>query len=841
MTLKETNSTSLVPITMKNNRPKSMESRGSTSTTSSHSHNTASQQSIRSARAVKVFGELVESENSLSYSPSPFPSKQRGLMDITNVSESSIVRELPFCKEDKKNVGKKSSVSKDDDDKDLKADRSVKTNNTSTSKRQEKKGRKLSDKTDIESIDISAITDEKANDKEYQGPSPFESIPLELTPQKPTKTMVEKENDPDNCSQKESSLPKKEDTKNQPPKEIVITKSSSKHVSIMSPKGRKRNLSIAKRKALQTKHRLSGSSKKRRAMMRNAQGALHLATKSVNQTINATREAKEMHLQYVTKQATKLRQEWKFEKEDAVAFFAEAENTKQQLLRIRRDIASDNARAKVENEQCQQQQRLLEVTKEIEFKSSVFVDHKKKLKQDEDNRRRLSTALKARFRKDRKANEEMIHLEKIEEEHESHEMRMGANRDVEEYKKRCAQERRESYAFRNAEGLRQRQEEQERKAEEAFRVHERLEHKWAGEDDAKEYLKLCEQRRRDSFAFRNLEGRRQRVEEAERKADERAIEHERLELKWAGEDDAKKYLEQCARERRDSFAFRNAEAKRQRDEGAERKAEENFIEHERLELKWAGEDDSKEYIKRCEQARRESFAFRGQECVRHRAVMNELNAIAKEKEHEAYMLKWAAQDDVKQYLADEAQKRRMSFAFRNQEGRRHRQLEEQWKYDELDKAHEREVLKSECQKDVEEYKKQCAARDRASFCYRGKELQLQKLRLQEESEKEYELDQERRALETEARGDVEEYVHSCKERRRLSLAFRANESRHHKQWKRQQAEEEREARSKHSRKMALDRRYAELARQKERARNALDAIRHTNCSFSTNPFLSLLG
>ena len=145
------------------------------------------------------------------------------------------------------------------------------------------------------------------------------------------------------------------------------------------------------------------------------------------------------------------------------------------------------------------------------------------------------------------------------------------------------------------------------------------------------------------------------------------------------------------------------------------------------------------------------------------------------------------------------------------------------------------------QKDVEEYKKQCAARDRASFCYRGKELQLQKLRLQEESEKEYELDQERRALETEARGDVEEYVQSCKDHRRLSLAFRANESRRHKEWKRQQAEEEREARSKHSRKMALDRRYAELARQKERARNALDAIRHTNCSFSTNPFVSLLG
>jgi len=36
----------------------------------------------------------------------------------------------------------------------------------------------------------------------------------------------------------------------------------------------------------------------------------------------------------------------------------------------------------------------------------------------------------------------------------------------------------------------------------------------------------------------------------------------------------------------------------------------------------------------------------------------------------------------------------------------------------------------------------------------------------------------------------------------------------------------------------LDMQYVELARQQERARMALDSIRHANCTF--NPFLAVL-
>jgi hypothetical protein len=131
-------------------------------------------------------------------------------------------------------------------------------------------------------------------------------------------------------------------------------------------------------------------------------------------------------------------------------------------------------------------------------------------------------------------------------------------------------------------------------------------------------------------------------------------------------------------------------------EEEEQKAKEQYEEHLRLEHKWEGERDAEEYRKRCEKARRESLEFRGQEVVRHRAVMEELRLIAKEKEHESYVLKWAAQEDVKEYLRQVAKERRESLAFRNQEGKRHRDLEEIRKCEELEKRHELELTRSAC-------------------------------------------------------------------------------------------------------------------------------------------------
>ena len=72
--------------------------------------------------------------------------------------------------------------------------------------------------------------------------------------------------------------------------------------------------------------------------------------------------------------------------------------------------------------------------------------------------------------------------------------------------------------------------------------------------------------------------------------------------------------------------------------------------------------------------RRESFAFRHKEGDLHRAVMDEIKALAREKEHKYLMLKWDGEQYVKEYLAGLEQERRYYLAFRNAEGKCYREI-----------------------------------------------------------------------------------------------------------------------------------------------------------------------
>jgi hypothetical protein len=144
-------------------------------------------------------------------------------------------------------------------------------------------------------------------------------------------------------------------------------------------------------------------------------------------------------------------------------------------------------------------------------------------------------------------------------------------------------------------------------AERLQKEHESYELKWAGKRDAQAYPRTLAEERRDSFAFRNKEGHRQRLDEEKRELEARNKEHESYELKWAGERDAHAYPRTLAEERRDSFAFRNEEGHRQREDEAIRIAREQQMEHESYELKWAGEKDAEAYKKKLEQEQRDSF------------------------------------------------------------------------------------------------------------------------------------------------------------------------------------------------------------------------------------------
>ena len=334
------------------------------------------------------------------------------------------------------------------------------------------------------------------------------------------------------------------------------------------------------------------------------------------------------------------------------------------------------------------------------------------------------------------------------------------------------------------------------------------------------------------MARRNREARKQRDTLTQQHRAALLTEHEDYELKWAAERDSEEYRKQQDELRRDSLASRNKEAFRQRQLEMQQRAELRFKDHASFELKWDGERDAEAYQVELRRQQRESLACRNQERSNHAKVVQELQALAREKEAESFALKWAGESDAKAYLARLQVERRLSLQQRCKQVLHHRDVDASQRERELQQAAEDERLRSQDHKDIEAYKQACASRDRASLQYRRTEAQVQRLEQEErliQERKQQEINQD---LESLARSDVQVYINSCKERRRLSLAFRAKEKRRQAEWLQQRVEGERQDISRQVRNRLLDRRYEELARHQERARIAMDAIRHAGCTFN---------
>jgi hypothetical protein len=151
-----------------------------------------------------------------------------------------------------------------------------------------------------------------------------------------------------------------------------------------------------------------------------------------------------------------------------------------------------------------------------------------------------------------------------------------------------------------------------------------------------------------------------------------------------------------------------------------------------------------------------------------------------------------------------------------------------------------QVISRAGQEDLDDYKKENAERRRKSLQFRGKESKVQRLEEDSRRQKLQEVDEENFVLDSLGQMDVEEYIKDCKRLRRKSLAFRAKEKRRHAQWKRRQEEKEISERARTSHFQSLDAQHRALAKQKEHARIAMDALRSAGCSFTGNPFGDLL-
>lgn len=100
-------------------------------------------------------------------------------------------------------------------------------------------------------------------------------------------------------------------------------------------------------------------------------------------------------------------------------------------------------------------------------------------------------------------------------------------------------------------------------------------------------------------------------------------------------------------------------------------------------------------------------------------------------------------------------------------------------------------------------------------------------------------DEKGHKLDALAQKDVEEYYKDCHRKRRKSLALRAKEMRQHAEWKERKQEKEIQERAHTSHLNSLDIHHTALARERERAQRAMDALRNAGCNWKGNPFSDL--
>jgi hypothetical protein len=626
----------------------------------------------------------------------------------------------------------------------------------------------------------------------------------------------------------------------------------------------------------------------RRNLVHEMQTKINNATVSVNESLNAARIARKINFEHRSRQISQVRNQWKEEKQEANTYHEESEKMRHDVLYLQRQLASNCTQARVKIDTNEKQKRLDAITQETEFKSQVFREHQKTLREERERKRRESTAARAKLRENHREGHEKLHMIRVEEDHALYEERYEAVKASSQFRDESAKTRRQSFQFRNGDARRIRELYNRMMDEESQREQESIRLKLAAARDAEAYQKKLEEERRQSFAGRNMQGKKQRDTLRELSELEFEKEHKSFELKWAGEIDANTYKDQMERERRESLAKRNQRAKEQRDlleklrqeavaseqssiemklqgerdaDSYRRKMEEEIrndfaarnvlakqqrelqaqteseqlqAEHASYELKWAGAKDAEAYKRKLEQERRKSLANRNEERAKHAKVMEELRDLARDKETESLMLKWAGENDAKVYLAKCEEEVRKSLQLRNSEARRHREIEEQQCIDALAAAQEDERLRAQGRQDMENYKKSCAERDRTSLEFRRKEAMVQRLEEKRRHLEEAEVLQANRELEDAAHLDVVEYIKDCQSRRRMSLAFRAKEKRNHRKWALKQAELALSQRMKDSRLRSQDRREREIAQREERKRIALDAIRHAGCSFNVN-------
>jgi len=509
------------------------------------------------------------------------------------------------------------------------------------------------------------------------------------------------------------------------------------------------------------------------------------ASSSVYQSVNAGRKARMEVLRKKNNEAKSVSFQWDQENSEAKSLQKKVEENRRQIRAIQRKLASAHFKDKARQDESKKLDRLAKIQKEYLFKSKVFQDHKQTLKEERDRNRKKSIDVRANIRRNNRKGEEVLKAMKLEEDRAINEIRADLHRSRMETKKANAEKRRLSFQFRAGDA---------RKIRDIRSV-------WRKQD-------LHDQ-------------------------------HVGHELNRGAAKDVENYKKSMKKVECEDFKKRNQDAREFRERQKDQASKASLTEHQSYELKWEGERDAEAYRKKMKEERRKSLAGRNKESARHANVMEELRTIAKEKEAESFMLKFNAENDAKAYIAKLADDRRKSLQLRGEEARKHRQYEDEQHSKAIGNALKNCALQSDCQRDVEKYKAECAERRRKSFEFRRKQARVQRLEEEERRLDQMQQDEKGHKLDALAQKDVEEYYKDCHRKRRKSLALRAKEMRQHAEWKERKQEKEIQERAHTSHLNSLDIHHTALARERERAQRAMDALRNAGCNWKGNPFSDL--
>lgn len=382
--------------------------------------------------------------------------------------------------------------------------------------------------------------------------------------------------------------------------------------------------------------RASFQSPQRRDLVKKTQLAINNATTSVNQSLNnkksinpslnAARKAKEEALKNRVKKTRSVRFQWEEEKKEAKSFYQKVEENRRQIIAVQRKLASAHFKQKANRDNEKKFERFSKLEQDYTFNSEVYREHQQKQKDERDRNRKKSIETRAKLRQNKRRGENKLKKIKEEEEAANFEVRYDLHKSRNETSRSNAEDRRKSFQFRAGDARRIRNIRSQWREDTLQKKHESYELSRAAAKDVEAYKKKMEEDRRQSLRFRNQEARNIREKSQRQKASTMQAEHESYELKWAGEKDAEEYKRKMQEERRMSLAGRNKDSVRHAQVMQELKSLAQEEQAESFMLKWAGEKDAEAYIAQMAEERRKSLHFRGEEAKRHR--------LLEEDEHE---------------------------------------------------------------------------------------------------------------------------------------------------------------------------------------------------------------